>query len=326
MSDPALLDDELRHRLTAVADRHVDPAPSPDGAARARRTARRRAAWRAGTVAAAAAVVVVGVPVLVLGPGSVDRGAVTPIVTAPPEPTVAPPEPDPAPDDGGPSPAPTPSPSPSPDATGTAPTSALPDGAPTGDELPGTPAGSHVPEAGAVLPVIGVSGDDVLNVRDLPGPDGRVVAGIAPTGEATATGRARDVESGRWVEVTVDGVTGWVSGRFVALGAGATEDVTAVVLDRHGGSVEASSMPELARLVALALTPVDTEPRVTVAAGPVPGDPAEITVDVLGLADDAVLGYRLRVFAVDDGGASVLRTVEATSLCGRGVTADGLCV
>jgi hypothetical protein len=64
----------------------------------------------------------------------------------------------------------------------------------------------------------------------------------------------------------------------------------------------------------------------TVVAGPTSGDLEEITVDVLGLEDDSVAGYRLRVFATEDSGIYTVRTVEATSLCSRAVDPDGLCV
>ena len=62
--------------------------------------------------------------------------------------------------------------------------------------------------------------------------------------------------------------------------------------------------------------------------GPVPGDPGEVTVDVVGLGDDAQRGERLRIVVTGDaaGGSLAVRTVEATALCARGVSAEGLCV
>lgn len=59
---------------------------------------------------------------------------------------------------------------------------------------------------------------------------------------------------------------------------------------------------------------------------PTMGDLGEVTYDVIGLGDDATLGYRLHVFgqAVSDGIS--LHSVERTALCTRGVTTDGLCV
>ena len=68
-------------------------------------------------------------------------------------------------------------------------------------------------------------------------------------------------------------------------------------------------------------------PDVVVVDGPSVGDLGEITIDVVGFGDDAVLGERLHVFAEpDQGGESfTVRSVEATTLCRRGVS-DGRCV
>ena len=66
------------------------------------------------------------------------------------------------------------------------------------------------------------------------------------------------------------------------------------------------------------------------------GDLGEVTYDVVGLPDDATYGARLHVFgtpasnlpgsALKRANRFSLKTVESTSLCRRGVTADGLCV
>ena len=62
--------------------------------------------------------------------------------------------------------------------------------------------------------------------------------------------------------------------------------------------------------------------------GPNVGDLGEITLDVIGMGDDSILGERLHVFGdPDPGGESfTMRTVERTLLCARGVGDDGLCV
>jgi hypothetical protein len=59
--------------------------------------------------------------------------------------------------------------------------------------------------------------------------------------------------------------------------------------------------------------------------GPHVGDLGEVTVDVVGLADDSILGWRLHVFAQPEGATFHVRTVEQTVLCARGADA-GLCV
>ena len=72
----------------------------------------------------------------------------------------------------------------------------------------------------------------------------------------------------------------------------------------------------------------DPESKIVVVDGPRVGDLGEITVDVIDLADDAQGGERLKIFAEPGppGARFTVRTVEATALCSRGVTNDGLCV
>ena len=57
------------------------------------------------------------------------------------------------------------------------------------------------------------------------------------------------------------------------------------------------------------------------------GDLGEITIDVIGLADDSLGGLRLHVFGqpAETGEAFSLAAVESTTLCMRGVS-DELCV
>ena len=197
---------------------------------------------------------------------------------------------------------------------------------PEPDGLPGEPFDSG-PPAGAQLGVVGVEASDVLNLRSGPGVDFDVVAGLAPLeADVIATGRSRliDVMSSIWVEADVDGVTGWANSRYLAylgqvgditsrLGtpAGGSEltDVAEAVVDQWVGEGEGSEF----------------RPTVTVVDGPHHGDLGEITVDLLGVGDDSVLGTRLHIFATPDGGRFTARTVEATVLCARGVV-DGLCI
>ena len=88
-------------------------------------------------------------------------------------------------------------------------------------------------------------------------------------------------------------------------------------------------MTALGHLVAGALVPDDGEgaPQISMVEGPVTGDLGEVTIDVVGLADDSILGYRLRVFAhpPENNGDFTLKTVERTLLCRRGVSGE-LCL
>jgi hypothetical protein len=87
-------------------------------------------------------------------------------------------------------------------------------------------------------------------------------------------------------------------------------------------------MEQLGQIVAASQASTDDpESRITLTVAPTVGDLGEVTFDVVGLADDSVLGVRLHVFGDPSGGAGfVLDTVELTVLCGRGGGGDGLCV
>ena len=193
------------------------------------------------------------------------------------------------------------------------------------DDLVGEPIDFFFAD-GDTLGVVGVAADDVLNVRSAPGVQAGVVATLEPLGEAIATGSARRLAQSIWAQVDAGATTGWANVAYLAY-LGATDDVTAEVTDQLGGSVSAETMVELGR--AVAQTRASTEPpsTITVVDGPSVGDLGEITIDVVGLGDDSVLGARLHVFGqpTEGGEGFVLRSVEQTDLCQRGAS-DGLCV
>ncbi|HEX7134521.1 MAG TPA: SH3 domain-containing protein [Iamia sp.] len=190
--------------------------------------------------------------------------------------------------------------------------------APAGD-LPGEPTDIY-PYEGAHLGVVGVAAGDTLNVRSGPGTEFDVVAELNPLSqEPTATGQNRTLGDGSlWVEVTVGDETGWVNGAFVAE-PGAVVDITDDV-----GDLSAPTMEALAEAVA-ATRVFEGEgptPTVTIVAGP---DGGAVTVDVLGLADDAQKGERLLVLGLEGADGFTAMVVESVALCARGVTDDGLC-
>jgi hypothetical protein len=193
-----------------------------------------------------------------------------------------------------------------------------------------TLAGTEVqigPANGDVLGVVGVRHDDALNLRSGPGIDARIIDTIAPTLEhLVATGNTRLLPNGSlWINVDHNGTVGWVHLAFVAY-PGSTDDATALVVAALGEIPTASSMEELGLVVAGVFASTDPPSRIVMTVIPTPGDFGEVTYDVIGLGDDATLGYRLHVFGqvVDD--VLGLHSVERTELCARGVTEDGLCV
>lgn len=184
------------------------------------------------------------------------------------------------------------------------------------------------PYEGAELAVVGVAADDTLKVRSGPGVEFDVVFELEPLAmDAVATGHNRSLgEAGFWSEITADGRTGWANSAFL-LQPGQTRDITAELYPTPADRPSAETMLELGRTVAAANASEEPPSDIVVVDGPTVGDLGEITVDVIGLGDDAQGGVRLKIFAQPDpGGESfTVRTVEATVLCSRGV-ADGLCV
>lgn len=196
----------------------------------------------------------------------------------------------------------------------------------TTTELRGDPVEGG-PQRGAVLAVVGVAHDDVLNLRAAPGADQPILAGIPPTyEEIVALGETRSLPAW-WVKVVYEDTVGWVNLSFLAF-IGATSDVTAAILDQLGGSLEAATMTELGAEVAAAAASDDPPSDIVVVVDETVGDLGEITYDVIGLGDDSVAGVRLHIFGEPTTGGFSLRTVEMTALCQpvRGVDDDGLCV
>ena len=149
-----------------------------------------------------------------------------------------------------------------------------------------------------------------------------------------ATGRTRQLPTTTWHELSVAGLTGWSSAAYLAQ-LGTTDDVTARIVESMGERPETDTLFDLGSVVAKTVAS-DTPPsRVVVSVAPFVFEAiGEITIDVLDVGDDSVLGFRLAIFAhagedwmSEDPGPFSLRVVESTVLChaSRGVTEDGLC-
>ena len=192
--------------------------------------------------------------------------------------------------------------------------------------LPGEPIDIG-PRNGDELTVIGVAHDDVLNVRSVPGLGGAIIGTLAPTsGGITALGNNRLLPSSIWFQVDTADAVGWASGSFLAF-EGFTDDITPAVVAALGGIPIGTTVEDLADIVARTRASTEPASRITTTVAATAGDLYDITLDVIGLGDDAVAGERLHVFATPlDGGGFELNNVERTLLCSRSVTEDGLCV
>ena len=188
------------------------------------------------------------------------------------------------------------------------------------------------PREGDVLAVVGVDHDDVLNVRSGPFHTYDIVATLDPLEtDVVAGGETRiagDPPSFWYYVITPGGADGWVSAAYVGY-IGFGEDATAQVVADAGELPIAETLTDLGVLVANTLVPLSPPPDVVVVAAPQVGDVNSITVDVIGLQDDAQLGVRLEITATEheSGETFVLETVNAVSLCSRGVDpGTGFCV
>ncbi|MDG2111036.1 MAG: SH3 domain-containing protein, partial [Actinomycetota bacterium] len=166
--------------------------------------------------------------------------------------------------------------------------------------------------------------DDVLNVREAPGIDRDIVTTLAPTASGiVAEGHTRFLPNSVWYQVTANGVTGWASARFLAF-LGNTDDATAEIVSDLGGLPTEETLLDLGQTIASTMVSVEPASRVTVTEAPTVGDLADVTIDIVGLGDDALAGFRLHIFAQPDGDGWALKSVERTILCTRGLS-GGLC-
>lgn len=225
-------------------------------------------------------------------------------------------------------------------------------------DLPGEP--SEIgPSAGAGLAVVGIRHDSALNLRDVP--NGTVIARLDNVMEGgrdpavyvrqprsddiidtvdlhtgvVATGDTRQLPTTIWHELQVGDLLGWASGTYLAQ-AGGTDDATSGVVGAVGELPVADTMGELGLAVARTLASPQSPSSVVVSGAPgLSGDLGQVTVDIVGIGDDSVRGFRLVIFAhpaenwtEDDPGPFTLKSVERTVLCHshRGVSEEGLCL
>jgi hypothetical protein len=202
-------------------------------------------------------------------------------------------------------------------------------GEPDGSEADGGDAPLHTPARGEPLAVVGIGFDETVAVRSEPRPDAPVVAEL-PTlfDQGVGTGQGRTVDATGWWRIRVGQARGWVEASSMAR-LGATTDVTADVVEALGTTPKAPNLRALGRVVAEARLGdgADEQARIVLSGAPTVGDLGEVVYDIVGRGDASVAGERLVVFATraDDGDGFVLRSVESTVFCARGIVADGRC-
>jgi hypothetical protein len=204
-------------------------------------------------------------------------------------------------------------------------TTTQPDTTTTTPELPGEPI-EFGPREGDTLAVIGVAHDDVLNLRAAPGANQDIVAEIPNLySDLTALGNTRDLGDAFWVEVDFEGTAGWVHMSFIGY-IGVTDDATSQVVATLGDGPYAETMLDIGLIVAETFASEEPASIIVLTVAPTVGDLGEVTYDVIGIGDDAVRGFRVHVFGQPNDETFDLKSVEVTTLCGRGVTDEGLCL
>lgn len=207
----------------------------------------------------------------------------------------------------------------------TTPAATAPTGSPAADDIPGEVVDIG-PRTDDVLTVVGIPHGGTVSLTALPGATQQTISTIDPLGdELIALGETRQLDNSLWIKVDNGGTIGWVPLGAVAY-LGGTDDVTSRVIANLGETPVGESMEALGLAVAEALASADPPSRMVVVVAETVGDLGEVTYDVIGLGDDSVLGLRLHVFGNPVPGGFSLSAVEQTTLCGRGVTPDGLCV
>lgn len=198
------------------------------------------------------------------------------------------------------------------------------------------------PVAGETLDVVGVRYDDVLNIRDQADASSAIVATAAPFAAnpqliSGGEGLLFNPNGGAWWKVTVNGNAAWASASFLGQVSPNNEDLLPVLT----ANMPSTTSPNLNTLIidiatALAAGPT---PSVVLSTEPVGIDAigSEATIDVLGIGDDSVKGWRIRILfnnVFDDINASnpqlvgvELVVADAFPICHRGLEASsGLCI
>lgn len=212
-----------------------------------------------------------------------------------------------------------------------APTVASPDGDESLYTLPGCGEFEGFTNPGDILAVVGLDWqetDSTFNTLQIyPGADETASHVVANDREdIVATGEGCLLPTGLWYQVTADGVTGWAPARHLGYLAG-EDDATAEIVAAYG-SIPAGSVLNVVTDVIAHHSSEEPPSRTTRLTDYDYGDLIDVTIDVLDLGDDSLMGWRLHIFIAEaeDSDDVYLKSVERTAICGRGVTDDNLCL
>lgn len=188
---------------------------------------------------------------------------------------------------------------------------------PTPTTTTATLPGNEVPsifEPGDVLGVIGVESGSSPRLLSFPGQTGEPVLEVNPIeDDLEALGRAWEIDDVAWEWLLVQGHEGYLPRSWLGF-IGEPEDVTSQFAQLTSDSV-ARLGEEIASEIEAANTVLVAQPS-----------PLEVVYDVLGLGDDSIAGYRIRVAAREATVGFAPESVQRSPLCTRGLTATGVCL
>jgi hypothetical protein len=175
------------------------------------------------------------------------------------------------------------------------------------------------PPDGLNLMVVGVSHDGSLDVWQEPGTP-PIIMELGPLDTVQSAGEGREIADSTWWKIDADGTIGWVDASYLASWASAKLDLTASVVDEHGGLPTAPTMEELGSLVAETLTSEGYVSRIAMVNAPTGSNPQYATFDIvvsdpLGLIvamrdSTGQTGWRLRVAGALGAHGFTLENVE----------------
>ena len=173
----------------------------------------------------------------------------------------------------------------------------------------------------AELTPVRVAHDDVLNLRAGPGIDAPVIFEIPPTRRVVhATGKARQLENNSiWFQLQIGDPPGWANARYLAF-LGPSNRVTEEITEQLVELPADAALEDVARMIAE--LHASDDPPSEVVFSEFRGD--FIVVDVIGLGDDSVLGYRFMI-TFNQGGGDLIELVVRVDLCARGLAIGDLC-
>lgn len=178
--------------------------------------------------------------------------------------------------------------------------------------LPGAETDSTF-RSGDLVGVIGAENGTTHWLVDFPGVDG-VAREVQPTDTGLeALGIAWQIDDVLWERLAFADREGYFPRSMLAF-IGEPEDVTDLYATLNSESVEDLGAQIAGEIEATELVLV-AEPS-----------SLEVVYDVIGLGDDSVEGYRVRVIAKEVGVGFTPESVERTPLCRRGLSDSGQCL